>query len=80
MKIFLNCDDAQQICDKKQYKEAGLWNLIKLNFHIVFCLICRKHTSRNIKLSKAVKKAKIRTLSSSDKNALRERLRKEMSS
>ena len=27
----INCDEATTICDKSQYKEAGFWEIIKLN-------------------------------------------------
>ena len=78
MKVFLNCDEANHICDKNQYKEAGFWNQVKLNFHLIYCFACRKYTLRNMRLSKAVKKANIQTLSDNDKTILRERLQKEM--
>lgn len=50
-KIFIPCEEANHVCDKSQYKEATLWEKIKLNIHLIYCKACRKYSSRNSKLT-----------------------------
>ncbi|MFS4482206.1 glycine dehydrogenase [Hyunsoonleella sp. 2307UL5-6] len=54
-KIFIPCDEANHVCDKNQYKEASLWDMIKLNIHLIYCKACRNYTANNTKLSKMMK-------------------------
>ncbi len=54
-KIFIPCDEANHVCDKNQYKEASLWEMIKLNIHLIYCKACRNYTASNTKLSKMMK-------------------------
>ncbi|RFN60421.1 hypothetical protein DZ858_01060 [Marixanthomonas ophiurae] len=77
--MMFNCDEARHTCDKAQYNEANLWDSIKLNMHIIFCRLCRKHSARNGKLTKAVKNSQIQTLSPEQKNVIKEQLRQKMS-
>ena len=51
----INCNQGKMLCDKNQYKEASFLEKIKLNFYLLVCSECRKYTSKNIKLSKAMK-------------------------
>jgi hypothetical protein len=53
-KIFIPCKDANHVCDKTQYKEATLWEKIKLNIHLIYCRACRKYTKKNTQLTKLV--------------------------
>ena len=55
-KIIIPCDEANHVCDKTQYKEATLWEKIKLNIHLIYCNMCRKYTKRNARLTKLVTK------------------------
>lgn len=78
MSIFLKCDEANHICDKNQYKEAGFWEKVKLNIHLIYCRVCRKYSARNVKLSEAIKNSNFKTLLPDQKQALKERLQKEI--
>ena len=77
MNIKLECHEANHICDKNQYKEATFWEKVKLTFHLIYCRACRKYTARNTKLTKLMKSPDVKTVSSEDKNTLKERLHKE---
>lgn len=79
MSIFLECDEANHTCDKNQYKEASLREMIKLNIHVLFCIACRKYSARNGKLTKFIKNTDVKTMPLSDKATLKERLKQEMS-
>lgn len=80
MKLKLPCEDAYHICDKSQYKEACLWDKLKLNLHLLYCKACRKYTVRNQKLSKLMARSNIKTLPKAQKELLKERLRNELDS
>lgn len=54
-KIFIPCEEANHVCDKSQYKEASLWEMIKLNLHLLYCNACRKYTKNNTKLTNLFK-------------------------
>ena len=79
MNIKLECHEANHICDKNQYREASFWEKVKLTVHLIYCRACRKYTQRNNKLTKAVKDPKVRSVSASEKNRMKERMRQEMS-
>ncbi len=78
MKLKIPCEDAYHICDKSQYKEACLWEKLKLKLHLLYCRACRKYSVRNQKLSKLVERSNIRTVPRANKEQLREQLRKEL--
>tara|TARA_R100000988_G_scaffold76578_2_gene40841 strand:- start:28 stop:273 length:246 start_codon:yes stop_codon:yes gene_type:complete len=78
MSIFLKCEDANIICDKNQYKEASFWDSVKLNFHLVYCKLCRQYTMRNKRLTKLFKKSDIKTMPLEAKVAIKQRLQQEM--
>ena len=77
-KIKLSCDEANHVCDKNQYKEAGLWEMIKLNVHLLYCRACRKYTSRNMKLTKLVRSNKVKALDKATKKQLQTAFDKEL--
>lgn len=76
-KFFIPCDKANHVCDKTQYKEATLWEKIKLNIHLIYCNACRKYTKNNTKLTKLVTKNHV-TLDASAKESLKSAFEKEL--
>ena len=79
MNIKLECHEANHLCDKNQYKECTFWEKVRLNIHLIYCRACRKYTARNIKLTKAMKDPKVKTVSAADKEALKKKMQQEMS-
>lgn len=79
MKVFIKCDEANHNCDKTQYKEASLWEKIKLNIHLIYCAACRKYSARNTKLTQVLSKSKPKTLDPEQKEKMKEALLKEIS-
>lgn len=71
IKIVIPCDDANHVCDKTQYKEATLWEKIKLNIHLIYCRACRKYTKNNTKLTNIIKKAEVECLDEKCKEAMK---------
>ncbi len=54
----ITCDQATTICDKSQYKEASIWEIIKLKFHLIICKHCSKYSKQNGILTKCYDKQK----------------------
>lgn len=79
MKIVIPCDEANHVCDKTQYKEATLWEKIKLNIHLIYCRACRKYTKNNTKLTKKIKESKVECLDKKLKESMKEDLQKAIS-
>ena len=76
-KFIIPCDEANHVCDKTQYKEASLWEKIKLNIHLIYCNACRKYTKKNTKLSKLVNKEQI-VMESAAKESLKSAFEQEL--
>ena len=51
----LTCDEATAICNKSQYKEASLWEKIKLKVHLFLCNKCHWYSKQNTMLSQIYK-------------------------
>ena len=75
----MKCENANHVCDKKQYREATFFERIKLTLHLIYCSACRRYSANNNKLTKALNKSGFKTLASKDKLILKQRLREEMS-
>ena len=76
MKMVIPCDEANHVCDKTQYKEASLWEKIKLNIHLLYCRKCRKYTKNNTQLTSTIKHAKVVCLDKKCKEAMKDNLDK----
>ncbi|MEM5565356.1 glycine dehydrogenase [Psychroserpens sp. AS72] len=76
-KIIIPCEEANHVCDKTQYKEATLWEKIKLNIHLLYCKACRKYTKNNTKLTKLVSNKQV-TLDPASKESLQSAFQKEL--
>ena len=74
----INCNEGKMLCDKNQYKETSLWEKIKLNFYLIICSECRAYTANNNKLTKAMNNPKVKTVTQDEKDALKERLAREL--
>lgn len=70
--IIVPCSEANHVCDKSQYKEASIWEKIKLNIHLVYCRACRKYTKNNSTLTKLLNKSNTVVLDKANKERMRE--------
>lgn len=77
-KIIIPCEEANHVCDKNQYKEASLWEKIKLNIHLIYCKACRKYSKDNAKLTNVLKTGKTQTLDLEVKEELKSAFEKEL--
>jgi hypothetical protein len=77
-KLNKRCQEANHTCDKNQYREASFWEKIKLNLHLIYCRACRKYSSRNLKLTKAMNKSKVEALDQTSKDQIKSAFDKEL--
>lgn len=78
MKFFLGCDEAAHLCDKTQYKEAGVFDKLMLKIHLLMCRLCRGYASRNTKLTQTIKSAKLQTLPPEEKEKMKNMVQNEI--
>ncbi len=76
IKVLIPCDEANHVCDKTQYKDASLWEKIKLNIHLIYCKACRQYTKSNTKLTKTMNKSQVKCMDASAKETLKENFEK----
>nr|WP_299213826.1 hypothetical protein [uncultured Allomuricauda sp.] len=74
----ISCEEASNICNKSQYKEAGGWEILKLRLHIIMCKACAKFTKENTMLTSLCDRAGLNVLSESDKDEMRKDLKKHL--
>ncbi|WP_231961657.1 hypothetical protein [Urechidicola croceus] len=84
-KILISCDEATTICDKSQYGESSFLEKVKLNFHFLFCKVCKKYTKQNSFMSKVFgnyaehcKCSEQKRLSEIEKKKLEEEIKKRL--
>lgn len=78
-KMFVNCGKATHICDKNQYKEASVWEKMRLILHLMYCRTCRKYSSKNSRLTKIMKESNLQTFNDADKNEIERLIQQELS-
>jgi hypothetical protein len=76
--LFINCEEATHICDKSQYNEASWRQILKLKFHMMYCKFCKKYTKGNSKLTTLCSQAKLKTLTSQEKQKIKKVLDSEI--
>ena len=73
----MKCQEANHVCDKSQYHEAGFWDKIKLTIHLMYCHACRKYSSRNKKLTKTILVSNLKSMSQQEKKVMKDKLQEE---
>ncbi len=79
--LFIPCDEAQHVCDKSQYKEASLFEKIKLSLHLAFCKVCLQYNRKNTKLTNIISKNNAQEslyLDLNEKNSLQNMFEREL--
>ncbi len=71
-------EKAKKICTKSQYGEATWWELLQLNVYLFFCKECAEFSAKNSKLTSLCEKANLQTLPESDKEEMKEALKKHL--
>ncbi|MGW9687269.1 hypothetical protein [Flagellimonas sp. 2504JD1-5] len=74
----ITCEEASDICNKSQYKEASLWQIVKLKLHILMCKTCARFTKQNTTLTSLCDRAGLNVLSESEKETMKKDLEKHL--
>jgi hypothetical protein len=81
VKFKITCDQATTICDKSQYGNATIMEIIRLRFHFLGCKLCVIYTKQNNLLSKILNRIKKRNaiccLSKEEKEQMRLKFQEE---
>ena len=75
---MISCDEASDICNKKQYKEATWWQVLKLRYHLLICKTCNKYSTKNAKFTTLCEKANLHVISQEEKEAMKKKLEKQL--
>jgi len=76
--IFVSCEQAKYICDKNQYGEASVMEIIQLNLRLVYCRVTRAYSKRNTKLTQMIEKSNIQAIDVSQKKVMKQKLHEEL--
>ncbi len=76
--LFISCEEAQHICDKRQYGEATGWERVKLGIRLSWCRITKAYSSKNNKLTDAINKAEVDCLNNDERSKLKTQFEKEL--
>jgi len=77
--LFVNCDEAQHICDKAQYGEATDWEKAKLKLRLFYCHVTKTYSRKNTKLTETIESSKVQCLKAEERNKLQSEFEKELS-
>ena len=68
------CNMNGLYCDKSQYGELGFWENLKMQYHLLLCKPCREYRKKNKQLTETIQNAGISTLTSREREAIKQRL------
>ena len=77
-RVFINCEEAQHICDKSQYNESTWWERFRLSVRMIYCNITRAYVKRNRKLTNLVKSDNVACMDCDKKSDLKTCFEKEL--
>jgi len=60
--LFISCEEAHHICDKRQYGEATAWERFKLSIRLSWCKISQAYTRKNNALTEAIEQSEVQAL------------------
>lgn len=72
----ITCQEASNICNKSQYKEASFWDIVKLRIHLLYCKTCKQYSKKNSELTSMCDRAGLTMLSKDDKERMKRDLEK----
>jgi hypothetical protein len=78
-KIFISFEQAKHICDKNQYGESTFFERIKLSIRHSWCMLTRKYSKNNNKLTNIIKRGNLNCLKDNERKKLQQQFEKELS-
>jgi hypothetical protein len=76
--LFVSCEEAKHICDKRQYDEATGWERIKLGIRLSWCKFTKAYSKNNHKLTKVIEKADVKCMKEDERDKLNQQFEKEL--
>lgn len=76
--LFISCEEAHHICDKKQYGESTAWENFKLNLRLTWCKITKAYTKKNNKLTEVINSSNVDCLKDEERTALQSQFETEL--
>lgn len=76
--MMISCNEAADICTKKQYKEASLFQTMKLRLHILICKSCAQFSVKNSKLTSLCEQAHMKVLNEVEKESMKKALKEKL--
>lgn len=68
------CEKTTKLCDKREYKEASLREIILINLHVLRCKGCRDYSNKTFRFTENLKKCGLKSLSKNQKNVLKQQI------
>ncbi|MBZ9787869.1 hypothetical protein LB456_10420 [Psychroflexus sp. CAK57W] len=69
-----SCQKVAEFSDKQQYAEAGFWEKMRVQIHILHCRHCHSYHIKNEALTELLQKYELNLLSKSEKEELKAKL------
>ena len=76
--LFVSCEEAKHICDKKQYDEATGWERVKLGLRLSWCRFTKVYSKNNNKLTDLIEKSDINCMKKEERHKLEQKFEKEL--
>ncbi len=76
--LLVSLEEAKLICDKNQYGEASIAEILKLNIRLLYCKATRLYLKRNNELTRLIQKSNLHMMSPIDKTTLKHKLQQEL--
>ena len=74
----ISCQEASNICNKSQYKEASFWDIIKLRIHLLYCKTCKQYSKKNSELTSMCDRAGLTMLTKDEKEQMKRDLEEKL--
>lgn len=74
------CEKTTELCDKREYKETSIREIILINLHIFRCKQCREYSKKTVLLTKFLNNSSLKSLSSDQKHTLKHQISEELKS
>lgn len=74
------CKKTAELCDKREYKEASLREILLINLHVFRCKYCREYSKKTVLLTEILNNSSLKSLTSDQKHILKHQISEELKS
>ena len=72
------CEKTTKLCDKREYKEASLREIVLINLHVLRCKTCRDYSHKTVRFTQNLRKCSLKSLSQDQKHILKQQIDEEL--